>query len=326
MSGSMDTPKAHAPPVNTWPTKRDTVTVGIVIPTKNRHGELVETVAAIGDQIRMPEELIIIDQSVTSSEDAVREILSGHPDLTLKYVWDPQIAGLVEARIKGVELSSTDIIFFVDDDTTLDPDCISNLGDRYIEHPEYGGISGVDVSGTSIPWWLVLARRAYMLGPYADHRSIMNKRHKSLSKPRPSRLVSGGYMSFRRSVFSEFEFEKDLWGHRWNGSIDFSYRVSAKYPVVIDPQVRVVHRNPYGTYSVEDFVRVRVAGAFFFFKRNITKSPVGWACFSWLLTAILVRSIVLGFQRKGLRRAVTTFFVELRKGISFIKKPFAGSY
>ena len=326
MSESIEGSKPDEPADSAYSTAGETITVAIVIPTKNRHDLLLETVDKIADQRRLPDELLIIDQSELSCESRLQDVLKRRPDLNLRYIWDPQIPGLVAARIKGIEESSSEIIFYVDDDTSLDPDCIANLADRYMEHPEYAGISGVDVGGASVPWWLVIARRAYMLGQLSDPRSLTNKRYMSMSQPRPTRLVSGGWVSYRRRIFSEFQFEDKLWGHRWNSSIDFSYRVSAKYPIVIDPLVRVLHRDPYGTHSPDEFVRIRVAGAFFFFQRNIKKSIFGWACFLWLLTAIFVRSIWRGFQKQALRRTVATFFAELRKGISFIKKPFEASY
>ena len=133
-------------------------------------------------------------------------------------------------------------------------------------------------------------------------------------------------MSYRRNIFDEFQFEGRLWGHRWNSSIDFSYRVSAKYPLVIDPAVRIRHRLPYGTHTPEDFVRIRVAGAFFFFERNVPKTIVNQACFLWLLLAIFVRSVSRGLETGRLRKTIRTFAEELRKGRRFLRAPFPASY
>ena len=276
--------------------------ISILMPTKNRIEELLETLDSITGQDHPPEEVVIIDQSAENCEDLVRPKFASSPEINLVYIWDPEIPGLVPARIVGVNRSSSEIVFFIDDDITLDLDCVGKLAQRYADNPDFAGICGVDVDGAAIPWWLVIARKAYMLGPFNDDRSLTNKRFKGLTDPQPARLVSGGYISYRKSVFDEFEFEGKLWGHRWNSSIDFSYRVSAKYPVVLDPLVRVRHRIPYGTYTAEEFVRIRVAGAFFFFKRNIKKSPVGWATFSWLLLALFLRSAVLGVQRRSFRQ------------------------
>ena len=300
--------------------------ISILMPTKNRIDELLETLDSITGQEHPPEEVVIIDQSTEDCGDLVRSKFASRPEINLVYIWDPEIPGLVPARDVGVARSTSEIVFFIDDDITLDLDCVGNLAQRYADNPEFAGICGVDVDGALIPWWLVIARKAYMLGPFNDDRSLTNKRFKNLKEPQPARLVSGGYISYRKSVFDEFQFEGKLWGHRWNSSIDFSYRVSAKYLVVLDPLVRVRHRIPYGTYTAEEFVRIRVAGAFFFFKRNIKKTPVGWATFSWLLLAIFLRSAVLGIQRRLFRKTIWAFFVEARKGISFLKHPFEGSY
>ena len=302
-------------------------TVSILIPTKNRHEDLMETLRAIVAQTRPPEEVIIIDQSPTGCEPEAAAIVaaSGKP-IRLNYLWAPEIQGLVAARNRGVAEATSDIVFFVDDDITLAPECIAHLVARYLEYPQVAGICGVDVSGAEVPWWLVLARRAYMLGPFQDERSLVNKRHQGLSEPIRARLISGGLMSYRRRIFDEFQFEGRLWGHRWNSSNDFSYRVSDKYPLLIDPKVCVRHRKPYGDYTPEEFVRVRVSGTFFFFSRNIKRDFVGWASFIWILVAIFVRSVWRGISARALWRTLWAFFTEVRKGVQFLRKPFEASY
>ena len=165
-----------------------------------------------------------------------------------------------------------------------------------------------------------------MVGPFRDERSIINKRYRQLDAPRAVRLVSGGYMSYRRRVFNEFQFEGRLWGHRWCSTIDFSYRVSARYRVVIDPRVRVRHRNVRSSDRPEQWMRVRVAGAFFFFARNIPKSAVNWACFVWLLLAILMRGMWLAFTTGQARVAWRAFMDEWRNGLRFLRDPFVAAY
>ena len=302
------------------------VMISIVIPTKGRPKDLAETVRSIAAQEQLPHELLIIDQSAQSAELQIRQVIGTEGGIAVKYIWAPEIPGLVQARIDGVRKASGNVIFFIDDDVTLDPHCIRRLAARYAERPEAAGICAVDVGGAEVPWWLVLARRAYMLGTFRDERSVMNKRYRSLSMPQSVRLFSGGWMSYRRWVFDEFQFEGNLWGHRWNSSIDFSYRVSGKYPLIIDPMVRIWHRRPYGTHTPQEFVRIRVSGTFFFFSRNVRKDLAGWLSFAWVLVAIFIRSIWRGLQTKALRATLVTFFEEIRKGREFLKQPFTASY
>jgi glycosyltransferase involved in cell wall biosynthesis len=302
------------------------LTIAIIIPTKNRPDDLIETVRSIVAQTCLPRQLIIVDQTAQSCAEAINTIVRDHPAMRTEYLWAPELPGLIDARNKGLEHATSDIVLFIDDDITLNPDCIDKLTTRYLQHPEYAGICAVDVRGATIPWWLVIARRSYMQGPFTDFRSLMNKQHKQLTEPRHVRLVSGGYMSYRRWVFDEFHFEDRLWGHRWNGSIDLSYRVSANYPVVIDPLVRVDHRKPYGTYNPEEFVRVRVAGTFFFFQRNVKKDLTGWFSFMLVIFAIFIISIRRGLQARALLRTIRAFSGELRRGLRFVRHPFPETY
>ena len=302
------------------------LTIAVIIPTKERREDLLESVASMVAQNRRPNQLIIIDQSKESCEADLHPMVESCKDMEMKYLWVPEVSGLAAARTRGVNEAVCDIVFFVDDDITMEPDCIQNLLNRYAEHPEYAGICAVDVEGARVPWWLVIARRAYMQGPFKDERSMMNKRFFLFDEPRQVRLVSGGYMSYKRWLFDQYHFEDRLWVHRWNGSIDFSYRVSQDYPIVIDPKVHVHHRRPYGTYSSEEFVRVRVSGTFFFFVRNVKKDLVGWASFSLVLFAIFLISIRRGLQARALGHTLATFFHEVRQGFRFIKSPFPASY
>ena len=301
-------------------------TVSLLIPTKNRRDDLLETLGTIATQTSLPKEIVIIDQSASSCEPQVRSVLQGCPSVPVRYVWAPEITDLIEARNRGIAEASGDVVFFVDDDITLRKDCLANLTARYVERPDVAGVCGVDMGGARVPWWLVMARRAYMLGPFSDERSLMNKRYERLTEPVPARLISGGYMSYRRWVFREFQFEGKLWGHRWNSSNDFSCRVSAKYPLIIDPKVCVLHRKPYGTYSPADFVKIRVSGAFYLFTRTPRRDLVGWAAFLWMLTAIFVRSVSRGVQVGALRVTLTTFATEVRRGFIFLKNPFEATY
>ena len=302
------------------------LSISIVIPTKSRQQDLVETLQAMVAQDRRPEEIVIVDQSSSDCGQYLRDLFKAASGIHLNYIWAPEIRGLVAARNRGVAEASGSIIFFVDDDITMRSDCLANLLRRYQERPEVAGICGVDVGGANVPWWLVLARRAYMLGPFRDERSLVNKRHQRLSEPFPVRLISGGLMSYRRWVFEQFQFEGKLWGHRWNSSNDFSYRVSMRYPLIIDPKVCVLHRKPYGDYTPEEFVRVRVSGTFFFFSRNIKRDVVGWSAFIWILVAIFIRSVWRGIQARALGLTLRTFFSEVRQGMTFLQHPFEAPY
>ena len=100
--------------------ERTSLTVSMIIPTKNRPGELLQTLQSIAVQARLPDELIIIDQSAVNIEEEIQRLVGSCPGLTLKYRWMPEVAGVVQARIRGVGEATSDVVFFVDDDITLE--------------------------------------------------------------------------------------------------------------------------------------------------------------------------------------------------------------
>ena len=48
-------------------------------------------------------------------------------------------------------------------------------------------------------------------------------------------LCSGGNTSYLREVFEEFFFDEEFDGYAPMEDIDFSYRVSRKYKLIVDP-------------------------------------------------------------------------------------------
>lgn len=70
-----------------------------VIPTINRPADLVQSVASVCNQIRCPDELIIVDQSSDyASKIAVENLLKTNKKINLIYIHDSRILGLVDAK------------------------------------------------------------------------------------------------------------------------------------------------------------------------------------------------------------------------------------
>jgi len=98
--------------------------ISVVIPTKNRAQEFVECIKSVIAQSLPPDELIIVDASDT--EKAHLKIKEQFPqDTRFKYIHTKP--ALTYQRNIGVRNSSSDIIFFLDDDMVLDKDFIKQI-------------------------------------------------------------------------------------------------------------------------------------------------------------------------------------------------------
>jgi len=277
------------------------VRISVIIPTKNRKEDLLTTLRSIIQQTHGPEEVIIIDQS---EEDCKEDILGlfktarDKPDLT--YVWDKSISGLTEARAKGFKESRGEVVFFIDDDITLEKDCIKNLVQTYQANPHLGGIGGVDTSWKDKSLFWLLVGSLFSCGPFALRKGgwfftgwIPHYFHNRLTAPYPSRWLLGGLMSFRRQVVEDIGFDEQLAGHGFADGKDLTFRASERYSLALDPTVKCYHRGgTVALYNLKQDHEKRVSGEWYFFRKNIDNTPLNtlffiWRMFGSLLVALL---------------------------------------
>lgn len=84
------------------------------------------------------EQFIVVDNA---SIDSTKDIVNGFSDERITYAYQP-LAGLGNARLKGVELATADWIVFVDDDNELDPNWIKTAAEFIESHPSVGIFGG----------------------------------------------------------------------------------------------------------------------------------------------------------------------------------------
>jgi GT2 family glycosyltransferase len=282
------------------------VHISIIIPTKNRKEDLLITLRSVIQQSCPPEEVVVIDQSQESCREGVLELFktSGNK-LDLIYLWDKEIPGLAEARALGVKKSGGEIVFFLDDDITLDRNCIENLLKTYEENPHLGGIGGVDTSWANKSLWLLLAKSIFTCGPLTGRRGgwfftgwLPHYFHNRLTTPYPSWWLLGGIMSFKKHVVEEIGFDKQLVGHVFMDDVDLTFRASKKYCLVIDPKVRGYHRGGMvAHYNTKENYEKRISGEWYFFKKNIEKTPLNILLFLWSFLGRLLGALFVSLAQ-----------------------------
>src|SRR5437763_4441578 len=120
--------------------------LSVIVPTKNRPAEVRRTVESLVGQSRLPDELIIVDQS-----DAPVQ-LDCLP-FALQHIHNPHLMGLTAARNAAMRVAHGDVWLFLDDDVVLEPNFIEELLAAYT--PDVTGVSGI-ITNYSSP---SLARR-----------------------------------------------------------------------------------------------------------------------------------------------------------------------
>ena len=180
--------------------------ISVVIPTIIRPLSLVEAVTSLLEQKQLPDELIIVDQSEDDQSYIAVEELYKNFDVTPKllYLHEPEVNGLTEAKQRGVEVATGDIISFLEDDVVLHQGYIENSILVFNRNPKLMGCCGVIsniYSGIIYEYLFKLFHR----GIFYDSRLNIGKNRdcQGLGVLLPSRYLSGGISCYRKEVFEK---------------------------------------------------------------------------------------------------------------------------
>src|SRR5579872_4309224 len=120
--------------------------ISVVVPTRNRPKDIETLLPSIAGQTRLPDELIIVDQSKSDETHVLTaDIMESRLAERCVYVHSSGIRGVSAARNVGIACASGDIVLFLDDDVILSPDCVEQLESAFDAHPDYAGIGGVEL-------------------------------------------------------------------------------------------------------------------------------------------------------------------------------------
>ena len=202
--------------------------ISIIIPTLNRPVSLVLAVTSVLEQKHLPDELIIVDQSVDERSYIAVERLYKNFDVTPKliYLHEPEVSGLTEAKQRAVEVAKGDIISFLEDDVVLHEKYLENAVFIFKDNQKVIGCCGVISnisSGTLYEYLFKLFHR----GIFYDSRLNIGKNRdcQGLGVLLPSRYLSGGISCYRKEVFEKVKLDtvNDLF---MLVDIDFSTRAA----------------------------------------------------------------------------------------------------
>jgi GT2 family glycosyltransferase len=107
---------------------RKLILITVVVPTYRRPDALVRCIRSLVDGVRGPEEIIVIGrEGDLATRQALAEAGESCKDrTTLRTAWVSE-PGHLPPVSKGLELSSGDIVAFVDDDVTATPEWLAHL-------------------------------------------------------------------------------------------------------------------------------------------------------------------------------------------------------
>jgi GT2 family glycosyltransferase len=253
----------------------------------------------------LPGELCIVDSSDETLVRASIEKMCADVGLQLQY-HHPAPRGLTIQRNYGIDRTTGDPVFLVDDDVFLAPDCHKEVIKEYDRWgPEVGGIRATPVDPARPPLISVLWRKLFGIGgwwPEASGRMKPGFWVEGVSEAAGVRRIeymTGWFMSFRREVFDHERFDRALSGYGHKEDVDMTYRVSRRYTLLQTPKARCAHfQTITNRMPSHKLMRMNLANQFYLHRKNMPQDFKHKAALWWGLLGLFILNIGRGLFKR----------------------------
>lgn len=276
-----------------------------VIATRNRPDDLLRTVESLVAQTVLPAQLCIVDSSDdVPTKDQIAK-LCADTGIELDH-HHPAPRGLTIQRNIGVDRTTGDPVFLIDDDVWLAPDCHEEVLAEYERWgPELGGVRATPVRPARPSLATRIYRRIFGIGgwwPEASGKVRPGFYAEGVSDSagvRKLEYFNGWFMSYRREVFDFERFDEALSGYAYKEDIDFSYRVSRRYVLVQTPKARCDHlKSPSARLNSHGLQRMNLANQFYLHRKNMPQDLFHKAALWWALLGLFILNIGKAVQTR----------------------------
>ena len=283
----------------------NSLTVSVIIPTKNRPLDLARTIETLVVQTVKPLELVIVDQSTEKSFDRPLAF-------PIHYIHDPGLSGLTAARNSSMRVARGDIWLFLDDDVLLEPNFIEEILKSY--GPGVTGVSGI-ITNYSPPLKLRLWEAIFETGPFHDERQTIYRKAGRLGGAKPIRVrqFGGGLMSFLASAIRDHRFDPNLTGASPGEDIDFCAGLPKGSVLLIAPSARLIHNRSPESRDRTHWISVTAQVDSYMRERHWKRGFWNNLCYGWLCAGY---AFIAGFSvlKKGSTAPWKAWQEGVRKG------------
>ena len=174
--------------------------ISVIICTYNRDKYIYNVLKslALGTLEHSAYEIILVDNNCTdNTRSEVDHFCNVFPQVTLRYFVETN-QGLSHARNRGIRESKGDILVYVDDDATVNPDYLKTYADWFAAHPETDAAGGPIIphyeTGSEPKWMTYFIKRLLTGYLYFGDKA----------KPFPGQnYPGGGNAAYRSRVFEK---------------------------------------------------------------------------------------------------------------------------
>jgi len=214
--------------------------IAIVIPTKDRPIQIRNLLESIRNQARQPDQLIIVD----GGSDTVETVVNEFSDLNISYIreYPPSLSRQRNVGMAAVE-KSIPFAGYLDDDLTLDTNAIQAMTEFWYNASDQVGGARFNITNEPIAscTWL---KRIFLIDTRQRGKVLISGFNSSIGVTKNDMRVkwlSGGATIWRKSVIEQFQYDEWFQGLGYLEDLDYSYRVSHKYELVVVSNAKLEH-------------------------------------------------------------------------------------
>lgn len=295
-----------------------------------RPNPLLDLLKSINLQTHYPDEILIVDGSLNNETE---QLLSRHDFKNLKYFKvSKENKGLTKQRNYGISLVSknSEIVCFLDDDTTLDVNYFKEICLTYKEQPNAIAVGGYIVN--EVDWEkaiLPLKKNTYEIDGWTRNegsRFLLRKKFKLVDNTKPgfmpsfshgrpisflppsgkvyeTELLMGGAASYKADVFDKIKFSSFFEGYGLYEDADFSLRLSKLGGLYINTNAKLNHyHDDEGRPNRYKYGKMVIRNGWYVWRikypKPTLKSRLKWNLTAFVLTVVRMTNVVTTNKRK----------------------------
>lgn len=300
----------------------------VVIPTCNRATKLIILLISILEQEILPKEVIIVDQSDDhlsfNVANEMKERFS-NMKIPLGYFHISQ-KNASRARNLGINNSTGEIIFFIDDDVELFRDYTKNILKVFEDYPDALGVQGAIINPKPMVNMKSLAdrlqnqlNRAFLLSHFRENTwAIMPSINDVFPFPLTTIISTQrlqGCCAYRRKILDSFRYDENLEGWSFLEDLDLSYRIykSNIGSLYITPKAKIIHKEHiHMSYSLKNESCKKIVNRTYMFFKLFKQTPRNCAIFCWSILGFLLTTTlgtILG-RKEGKDKWIPIYLIE----------------
>ena len=303
--------------------------ISLIICTYMRPDSLRKLLKTVAEQVKIPDEILIIDGS---TDDETKRMIESENFETLYlryYKVSENQRGLTKQRNYGVARVSEDmdIVAFLDDDTELDKNYFFEIEKTYKRYPDAIGVSGYITNEVK---WERQSKKHKGIGWFCydgwcrreDLRNRLRKLIGLMPDNAPSTIsayaneravggippsgniyeadyLQGAMMCFKKSIFNSISFSHYFEGYGLYEDRDFSLRARQYGPHYINTNAKLAHyHDPLGRPNYIQYGKMTIRNGWRVW-RIAVPNPDAKNIFKWYAVSVLLMYARIGGLVKG---------------------------